>query len=329
MHRLEARLGRRLRPVLLVAALVVASLIPLAQSTASAAGSCDDWAPNAVNVSLCKLGLIDPPSSSGGETPPKVDAEGCGDPVLKADGTPWTCTFSDNFNGPGLDATKWVPQQDGFKTGTAVDWACYVNDPSTIDVSGGELHLGLVKGANQPCPTLKNNPSTPYRAGSINSYHLFSQQYGRFEARIRNTASSVPGLQETFWLWPDDRAGAATSPMNGELDIAETYSQYPNLAIPFFHSPTDLLGAINGVNTQQTCQASRGVWNTYTLEWTSSKVTALINGVPCLSVNNNQSVWKKPKIIALTQLLGAGANAVTPNTPLPASMEVDYVRVWS
>ena len=38
--------------------------------------------------------------------------------------------------------------------------------------------------------------------------------------------------------------------------------------------------------------------------------------------------FKKPFIAALTSALGKGRNALTPETPMPATMSVDYFRVW-
>jgi len=316
------------RAVIAVVGLVAALLVPLTWSSASAT-TCDDWAPNTSKVNLCKLGLLKPPPEP--EEPPNpawIDAQGCGDPVYKSDGSPWTCTFADNFDGDSLNPARWVSQPAGFKSGDDDNIACYVDDPSTIAVGGGDLTLSVVKGANDPCPTLTGNPSTPYRAGSVTTYHLFSQQYGRFEAKIKATPTTETGLQESFWLWPDDRfpAGQGIWPANGEIDIAETYSQYPQYAIPFLHSLINI--PIVGYNTAQTCPATRGGWNTYTLEWSASKIQIFVNGALCLKNPSGDVAFKKRYIITLTQLLGAGGNAVTANTPFPASTQVDYVKVW-
>ena len=35
-----------------------------------------------------------------------------------------------------------------------------------------------------------------------------------------------------------------------------------------------------------------------------------------------------PFMIALTQALGVAGNSVTSATPLPATTQIDYVRVW-
>ena len=192
--------------------------------------------------------------------------DACGTQPRKADGTYWTCTFADDFNGTALDRTKWVPQTI-FSTGDALSgYACYDDDPSVVSVGGGSLNLGVRR--NDTASACANGlPATPYRAGMVSTYHLFSQQYGRFEARVRNTATSTQGLQESWWLWPDDRdpAGQQLWPLNGEIDIAETYSNYPDLAVPFLHyTESDNGGPLPGVNTSWSCLAARGVYNTYT-----------------------------------------------------------------
>ncbi|NHA01637.1 family 16 glycosylhydrolase [Nocardioides sp. W3-2-3] len=71
-------------------------------------------------------------------------------------------------------------------------------------------------------------------------------------------------------------------PYSGEIDIAETYSSAPDLAIPFLHYSDDEKGPVDGLNTAWDCYAPRGLWHTYTLEWTSSKVTILVDGKTCL-----------------------------------------------
>ncbi|MET3960908.1 hypothetical protein ABIE44_000842 [Marmoricola sp. OAE513] len=161
------------------------------------------------------------------------------------------------------------------------------------------------------------------------SYRLFSQQFGRFEARIKNTATTAKGLQEAFWLWPDDRVkSTAVWPAAGEIDISETYSSYPKLSIPFLHYSADIFGSRYGVNTAINCAADRGVWNTYTLEWSASKIQIFVNNKLCLTNTSGDKAFLKPYIIALTQGMGAKGNEYNTATPVPATMNVDYVKVW-
>ena len=256
--------------------------------------------------------------------------DACGVPRLKADGSPRACTFVDDFNGSQLDRTKWFPQSNFVTGDPAGAYACYRDHPDNVSVSNGALQLKLRK---EPAPVACAQSGTApsvFTAGSVSTYHLFSQAHGRFEARIKNTATTAPGLQEAFWLWPDDRQeGLPTWPAAGEIDIAETYSQYPTLAIPFLHYTfNDNLGPKPGVNTAWNCTAKRGVWTTYAWEWTATRLQIFVNGRSCLVNTSGDPAFQRKYIVALTQLIGVGENSYVASTPLPATMYVDYVRVW-
>lgn len=260
-------------------------------------------------------------------TTPTSDA--CGTILTKADGTKWACTLADDFNGTALDRTKWMPQTQ-FASGVQAAHACYLDDPSVINVANGSLNLSLRR-VSTPVSCTFGGMSGPtnYVAGSAMTYRLFSQKYGRFEARMKNTATTAPGLHEAFWLWPDDRYYDGTVwPYAGEIDISETYSSYPNLSIPFLHYSADVYGPVPGTNTAWNCTAYRGVWNTYTLEWTASKLEIFVNGKSCLVNTSGDPAFQKPYIIALTQLMGASGNVYDGRAPVPATTNVDYVKVW-
>ncbi|HET9419920.1 MAG TPA: glycoside hydrolase family 16 protein [Nocardioides sp.] len=260
--------------------------------------------------------------------PPANPTDGCGRRPVKGNGTFWSCTFVENFDGAELDRNLWRPQT-GFPSGSDSGRPCYIDDPSVIAVRDGALHLS-VRPVPEPidCPGLKKEP-TAHVAGMVSTYRLFSQQYGRFEARIRNTATEAPGLQEAFWLWPDDRYDSALWPAAGEIDIAETYSSHPELAIPFLHYTwNDNGGPRPGLNTAWDCTARRGVFNTFALEWNANRLEILVNGTSCLVNTSGDAAFRKRYIVALTQALGATGNEYDGRAPLPATMTVDYVKVW-
>jgi beta-glucanase (GH16 family) len=257
---------------------------------------------------------------------------GCGGVVLrKADGTPWVCTFDDEFDGTALDRTRWVPQTD-FVTGTPQAHACYRDDPSNVSVGGGTLNLTVRKESTPiRCANTSMGATADYSSGMVSTYHLFSQKYGRFETRFKVPATTAPGLQEDFWLWPDDRdASNLLWPAAGEIDVAELYSQYYQLNVPFLHYTWyDNWGPRPGLNTSWTCAAARGSYNTYTLEWTASQISIAVNGKTCLVNKSGDVAFQRRYIMAFTQALGTGTNAVGTGTPIPSTMNVDYVRVWS
>lgn len=261
--------------------------------------------------------------------------DACGLRPQKSPSSYWSCTFVDDFNQGSLDLTKWT-RQTSFTTGTLLAHACYADDPANATVSGGALRLTLRR-VELPvlCHFLGSLLGTRFTSGMVSTYRTFSQRYGRFEARMKVTDADVPGLHEAFWLWPDDRADTGLLwPAAGEIDIAETYSAHPDLAIPFLHyGEADNGGPVPGVNTAWDCRADRGVYNTYTLEWSPNRIEILVNGVTCL-VNSGQGSGfgqafnAAPYIIAFTQAIGDAANEYRADTPIPATTSVDYVRVW-
>jgi beta-glucanase (GH16 family) len=258
----------------------------------------------------------------------KVATDACGTVLKKSDGTAWSCTFDDEFNGTTLDRSVWTPQT-AFAMGTQAAHACYSDDPASVNVSGGSLNLSLHKVATPVSCTFGGmSGPTSYVSGGVMSWHLFSQQYGRFEARVKNTATTFKGLHEAFWLWPDDRVASNTVwPYAGEIDVSETYSSYPTLSIPFLHYSADVLGSVPTVNTAWTCAAPRGAWNTYALEWTAKKIQIFVNNKLCLTNASGDKAFMKPYIMMLTQGMGAAGNEYDGRAPL-GTMNVDYVKVW-
>ncbi len=262
---------------------------------------------------------------------PAGPSDECGPRPRKADGTFWSCSFFDDFDGTTLNRDKWVPQTDFNSGEQQARYACYRDDPKNVSVSGGRLRLTLRHGTTPRTCLKKANPATTYTSGGVMSYDRFSQQYGRFEARFSNTASTVPGLHEAFWLWPDARFQNPFElwPTAGEIDITETYSQHPSLAIPFLHYTwNDNGGPRPGVNTSWNCRAQRGTDNTYLLEWSPERIDISVNGSPCLTNTSANKAFDKRYIVALTMLIGTSDNRATDATPVPATMSVDYVRVW-
>lgn len=272
----------------------------------------------AITVSATAL----PSASAAGSS-----SDPCGAQRLKPDGSPWTCTFSDDFSGNTLDRSKWLPQTS-FKAGALFAYACYVDDPSTVSVGGGSLNLTVRR---SPTPVNCGFLSvTGYVAGMVTTYHLFSQQYGRIQARVKNTGTTQPGLHEAFWMWPDDQYGTASMwPDSGEIDVAETFSVYPRSYVAALHYSADELGLDDGI-TSGVCDARRGVWNTYTLEWSPQKLEFFVNGKSCLVNTSGDPAFQKPYIINFTEGIGPVDmdNMPTARTPIPATYKVDYVKVW-
>ncbi|MGH3413291.1 MAG: glycoside hydrolase family 16 protein [Marmoricola sp.] len=271
-------------------------------------------------------------SRSRGSADASAPTDACGVRPQKPDGSYWSCTFHDEFNGTHLDNSKWMPQTR-YVSGSRDAHACYTDSARNVSESGGSLNL-TIRREDSPifCAKKKLGSTADYSSGSVMGYHRWSQEYGRFEARIKAAPTSEPGLQETWWLWPDERYDNSVLrfwPAAGEFDISETYSMLPGLSIPYLHyTLNDNGGAKPGINTSYTCKAQRGEWNTYALTWSPDRIAIATNGKTCLVNTSGNPAFKKRYIMAFTQALGHGKNAPTSKTPFPATMKVDWVRVW-
>ena len=264
------------------------------------------------------------PSGSGG---------GCaGQPTVDVGGQQWHCTFDDEFDGTAVDDGKWVVQvtaDGGYHSGLE----CFEDSPDNVSVSGGSLDLTVQKAASSfLCP---GDPPyvTQYTSGMVSTYQRFTQTDGLFEVRARISGATTQGLQSSFWLYPAQPTYGAW-PVSGEIDIAELFSEYPTLAIPFVHYNNS---ANDPDATDDHCGiADPSQFHTYGVQWTPDSLTFLYDGQTCLvdrwsstSPLSDPAPFNEPFYLCLTQALGIGTNEFLPgSTPLPATTSVDWVRVW-
>ncbi len=245
----------------------------------------------------------------------------CGGKVVrKASGEPWVCTFDDEFNGTAVNRGKWTVQQTsagGFRAGSA----CVVDKPSTISVAHGRLRLTARRAPDSfRCALPRGTFSTSWRAGSVYT-RSFGQKYGRFAVRAKFPQSNgLHGLQSAIWTFPRDMTVHKAITGTTEIDIAEAYSMWPDLVSPTVHN-------FLGGNTEACDVPDWGAaFHTYVVEWTPTRATFFYDGQQCFWAGRTGT--SQPFLVALTQGVGIRGNAPTMSTPSPATMKVDWVRVW-
>jgi beta-glucanase (GH16 family) len=274
--------------------------------------------------------------------PQSTTSDGRGDcggvAVYKADGSPRKCTFDDEFDGSSLNTNLWSPIQTST-SGYASGQGCFEDSPNNVSVSSGTLNLTARQessyfACNSPWGIMFFTQDT---SGSVSTVNKFSQAYGLFEVKAKFPAATIAGLQSSLWLWPQNQtAYGSTWPASGEIDIAEWFSQYPNLAIPFLHyNPA---GGTDASDTNDACDISKASgYNTYGVEWTPTSMSFIYDGQTCLTDAWNPAApetkpqpFDLPFTIDLTQALGINTNQfIAGVTPLPATTSIDWVRVWS
>lgn len=250
---------------------------------------------------------------------------GCeADDFQKLDEKNWTLTWSDEFNGEAgqlPDETKW-----SFDLGTGdggwgnAELQSYTNDTLNISLDGeGNLVITAIQNGNN------------YTSARINTKGKFSQQYGRFEARLKTPYG--PGLWPAFWMLGDniDQAGW---PQCGEIDIMELRGQEPHIIHGSIHGPGYSGG--NPVTQTHALKNDRfdAEYHIFAVEWDADKIDFFVDDYLYQRIEKDdvpgEWVYDQPFYILLN--VAVGGNYVgfpTAQTPFPQKMIIDYVRVYN
>lgn len=226
--------------------------------------------------------------------------------------------WNDEFNeGSELNSTDWrhEVQKSGWVNNELQN---YVKDDKVASVSNGTLKINLIDDG-----------------GTIKSARLYARRstgwkYGYIEARIKLPKGK--GTWPAFWMMP---VNFNSWPGDGEIDIMEEVGYDPNMIVSTIHcnkynnTGTAVESARRKVDTAQSD------FHVYAMEWTSSYMTFYVDGSKLLTYNNDGSgkdAW--PFDAAFYPILNlawggawGGLKGTDPSC-LPATMEVDYVRVF-
>jgi beta-glucanase (GH16 family) len=226
----------------------------------------------------------------------------------------WNIIFDDEFNGTSLNQSIWAP--GWFGTGISgpvntAETACY-NSTQVSETGDGSLHLNLISQTSS-C----NGKSHPYTGSLVSSdphdgisgHTGFDFTYGYIEWHVYlpPTASGSSTIANWPALWSD---GEGTWPATGENDTMEGLS---GSACYHFHSSSGGPGNCATGNFTG--------WHTFGSDWEPGSVTYYYDGVKVGQLTN---VTSAPQYLIMTNTQGSYGGP----TSVPATMLVDYVRVW-
>ncbi|MBY5991024.1 family 16 glycosylhydrolase [Ferrimonas balearica] len=238
--------------------------------------------------------------------------------------------WSDEFDGTALDTSKWTPQLGDGCDLNLCGWGNQERQfyqAENLTVADGLLTITAHRGGPG---------EAEYSSGRIRSLHNGDFRYGRIEARIQLPAGQ--GLWPAFWMLPSEEVygGWAAS---GEIDIMEAVN----------------LGGRGGNEVHGTLHYG-GPWpdnrysgaphtpaesvvtgfRVYRVDWTQGEIRWYVDDV----LYQTQTQWHstaapypapfdQPFHLLLNLAVGGTwPGAPAPDTPFPAQMRVDYVRVY-
>jgi beta-glucanase (GH16 family) len=246
---------------------------------------------------------------------------------------PWTVIWRDEFDGAAGTApssANW--NYDIGNGGEIAGWGnneleWYTSSTNNVRLDGqGNLDI---RAERSTAPLTCWYGNCQYTSGRITTTGKASFQYGKVEARIRVPAGQ--GLWPAFWSLGN---GSSVWPDRGEIDIMEWAGKNPNTIFGTVHGPG--YSGNNGVST--TTNLGVPVSNDYhvfTIIKRPNEIIWFVDGrqfhrvTPTSLPAGTRWVFEGSFNMILNLAVG-GAFSSNPDasTPFPATMKVDYVRVY-
>lgn len=156
-----------------------------------------------------------------------------------------------------------------------------------------------------------------YVSGLITSGRTFAQKFGYFEMRAKLPAGS--GLWPAFWLVPGDMTASH------EIDVMEAVGQDLRHLHTSFHKHVG--GLVSQTKVSDVPDLSQD-YHLFGADWQADKITWYFDRKPIFEVTTPAELQKPMFMIANLAAGGGMPGPVKDDTPLPAQMQVDYIRVW-
>lgn len=222
--------------------------------------------------------------------------------------------WADEFDGTSVNTANW-----NFETGGG-GWGNNEKQyyqASNATVSGGNLVITAKK------QRVKANQYTSARMTTQNKQNF---KYGKIEARIK--VPLVQGLWPAFWGLGSNHPQVGW-PKCGEIDIFEHINTGPDVH-GTMHWDYNNTHASYGGSTNTT----PADYHVYAVEWDASFIRWYVDGVQyhvadiTNSINSTEE-FHNPFFLILNMAVGGNWPGQTiDDSKLPASMYVDYVRVY-
>lgn len=266
-------------------------------------------------------------ASCGGGTEPGPTVPNL--PDTSGPGAGWQLVWQDEFDqGQAPDTAKWAYDTERNKQGWWNNELQYYSAHRTENarVEGGKLHIT----ARQERLTAEpDHGGQNYTSARLMTRGKASWTYGRFE--IRAKLPCTLGTWPAIWMlgtggqWPQD----------GEIDILEQKgfnAAEKRQVLGTVHMQAHHGGGSLGA-TQALASACTD-FNTYQMTWNAQRITIGVNGTDYFSYanpqNGDRSKWPfdRPQYLLLNVAVGGDLGGKVDSARLPASMEVDWVRVY-
>ena len=241
----------------------------------------------------------------------------------------WQLVWHDEFDRDGLpDPAQWDYDTEYNRRGWWNNELQY-HSRARLDnsrVADGKL---IITARRERLSTAPDFGGQNYTSARLITRGKASWTYGRFEVRAKLPCAL--GTWPAIWtlgtggVWPDD----------GEIDIMEQKgfsAAEKQRVLGTVHTLSGHAGA--GPSAVQSLPDACTAFNTYHLTWDAQRIVIGVNGQDHFSYTNpgngDRAQWPfdRPQYLLLNVAVGGVLGGTVADHQLPASVEVDWVRVY-
>ncbi len=233
-----------------------------------------------------------------------------------------TPVWSDEFDTGSIpDSSKWTFETGGDGWGN--NELQYYTDRDNVKIESGLLKITAKK---------ENRNNRKYTSSRLITKNKGGWKYGRIEIRAKMPAGR--GLWPAFWMLPQNfKSFSGVS--KGEIDILEYVGYEPDIVHFSLHTKANnsLLG--NEITKSKKAAKADKYFHIYRMDWASYGIRGYIDGKKYFEYLNNgkgKKYWPFNEIFFLIINLAVGGDwggyKGVDNSIFPATLEIDYVRVY-
>lgn len=253
--------------------------------------------------------------------------------------------WNDEFTGASLDTSKWNYETGYYLNDDPNTWGWgnnelehYTDSSKNVYIKDGKLNITAYT-------ERKSFPQDPnryaeYSSGKITTQNRFDFTYGRIDFRAKLPRGT--GLWPALWMLPNDDT-YGTWAASGEIDVMEARGRIPEASSGAIHyggtwPANTYIGSDYAFPEGQSIDTD---FHVYSLVWEEDNMKWYVDGQCFFKVTSDQwysngaldnpkAPFDQPFYIIMNLAVGGWFDGgVVPNVgDIPATMEVDYVRVY-
>mmetsp|Transcript_15388 Transcript_15388/g.25412 ORF Transcript_15388/g.25412 Transcript_15388/m.25412 type:complete len:757 (+) Transcript_15388:161-2431(+) len=237
-------------------------------------------------------------------------------------GQNWTLKWSDEFDGPSINQSKWNYDIGGGGWGNS-ELEVYTNGRNNSFIQDGYLNIKAVKSADGT-----------YTSARMVTRDRYSFAYGKLAIRARLPYGK--GIWPALWLLGPKEIGW---PRCGEIDIMEIIgggSGDSTMYCTIHYDNNGHVGVGSGaLNPLDPLQIFHNAFHVFELEWTAAALTFRLDGNLLWKVPINQteypsrSAFHQPFYLLMNVAVGGSwPGSPDATTVFPQTMLIDWVRYY-